>query len=315
MSQTSLSALTSLSAMAVRQAAVVLPLCAGSALALGLCWQLSLLDSSTANASEDEAAVALLRGVDAGDVALDQVEAGEGAEGWEGDSPELRAELERMVWLERFVFGSTAEQRAAAEALVTLEATDWPADYRGTFLRALAPGVLQAAHDFQVPPSVTLAQAVLESGWGRSSLASRYHNLFGVKAMRGLPVVTLDSAEIIDGVRVPMKLRFAVFEDWDHAVVEHGELLSHKRYDRAREHWTEWDTFVGMIAPMYASDPNYARRIGIIVREYGLDRWDELIIASVDMAATAPDDSGVAEPGASVVVDDVDDLGDVLAER
>lgn len=194
----------------------------------------------------------------------------------------------RPQWVELFVFGDEDAQRWAAEQIVRHDTADWPEDYRGDFLHRLAPGALVAAHRHHIPPSVTIAQAVLESGWGRSSLAHTYNNLFGVKAMNGHPVVTLNSAEVKDGVRVPMRLRFAVFESWDHAIIEHGALLANDRYARARSHWTDWSTFIRLIAPIYASDPSYAARVSTLIRNYGLDRWDELVISAVDMAATVP---------------------------
>ena len=199
----------------------------------------------------------------------------------------------RPQWVELFVFGDEDAQRWAAEQIVRHDAHDWPDDYRGTFLYRLAPGALVAAHSHHIPPSVTIAQAVLESGWGRSSLAHTYNNLFGVKAMNGHPVVTLNSAEVKDGVRIPMRLRFAVFESWDHAIQEHGALLANDRYARARSHWTDWSTFIRLIAPIYASDPSYAARVSSLIRSYDLDRWDELVITAVDMAATAPEPTDI----------------------
>ncbi|MFT5680047.1 MAG: flagellum-specific peptidoglycan hydrolase FlgJ [Myxococcota bacterium] len=205
-----------------------------------------------------------------------------------------RTTMRRAHLVDTFVFGEADARRWAASQIITEDA-DWPDDYRGEFFLALAPGALLAAHDHQIPPSVTLAQAAQESGWGRSSLASRYNNLFGVKAYTGLPSVTLKSAEILDGVRVPTRAAFAVFEDWDHAIEKHGELLAHSRYDKARENWTDWESFIRLIAPMYASDPLYASRVSNLVRRYNLDRWDHLVVETVDMAYTAPDSRVLAD--------------------
>ena len=267
----------------VRSLAHALPVVVGCAAALTLSWKLSLFDAATARASGDDGPS------EAGDFFFE--------EGWE-PSLEVMPQLEKVMWMERFAFGDEAEQLAAAEALVRMSEPQWPDDHRGRFLEAMVPGVLVMAQSYQIPASVTLAQGIVESGWGRSSLASRYNNLFGVKARSGFPSVLVDSAEYIDGRRVPMKLRFSVYESWEHCIMEHGEFMSHPRYAQAREYWTDYATFTRLIAPKYASDPNYANHIVSIVREYDLDRWDELVIAAVDMAATAPgEDSGVSEDG------------------
>lgn len=216
----------------------------------------------------------------------------------------------RGQWVDLFVFGDVDAQRWAAEQIVLHDTNDWPEDYRGVFLHRLAPGALVTAHRHQIPPSVTIAQAVLESGWGRSSLAHTYNNLFGVKALRGHPAITLNSAEVRDGVRIPMRLSFAVFDSWDHAIEQHGELLAQDRYARARRHWTDWSTFIEMIAPIYASDPRYATRISTLIRNYGLDRWDELVVTAVDMAATRPDHQIPSEAPVFLADDTPEDMND-----
>ncbi len=209
-------------------------------------------------------------------------------------SPEQREALRRAHLMDTFTFGDDKARLWAAGQIVEQDA-DWPDDYRGAFFHALAPGALVAAYEHQIPPSITLAQAAQERGWGRSSLAKNYNNLFGVKATSDLPSVTLNSAEIRNGQRVPTRASFAVFESWEDAVEQHGELLAHPRYNRARDNWTDWERFITLIAPMYASDPRYVSRVSTLVRSYDLDRWDHLIVESVDMASTAPDRQALAD--------------------
>lgn len=263
----------------------VLPLALGSALAVVVCSQVPFL---SANASE----LAVQEQEDALDDELSTLL--DAPVEWDTMPPRAR-------WVELFVFGDDEAQRWAAGQIVRHDA-EWPDDYRGEFLHRLAPGALVTALRHRIPPSVTIAQAVLESGWGRSSLAHTYNNLFGVKAMSGHPTIVLNSAEVRNGVRVPMRLRFAVFESWDHAIEQHGELLTKSHYDKARRHWTDWATYVRLLAPVYASHPKYADRIGTLIHNYDLDRWDELVVTAVDMAATAPDadtitaDDALVEP-------------------
>ncbi|HEX5741036.1 MAG TPA: sporangiospore maturation cell wall hydrolase GsmA, partial [Pilimelia sp.] len=49
------------------------------------------------------------------------------------------------------------------------------------FIATAAPGAQRGWREYGVPPSVTIAQAILESGWGRSALSSVHHNYFGIK--------------------------------------------------------------------------------------------------------------------------------------
>src|SRR6202000_3311833 len=49
------------------------------------------------------------------------------------------------------------------------------------FISLVAPGAIAAQQRYGVPAAVPIAQAIEESAWGRSGLAAKYHNLFGIK--------------------------------------------------------------------------------------------------------------------------------------
>ena len=49
------------------------------------------------------------------------------------------------------------------------------------FISLVAPGAIAAQQRYGVPAAVTIAQAIDESGWGQSELATADHNLFGIK--------------------------------------------------------------------------------------------------------------------------------------
>ena len=57
-----------------------------------------------------------------------------------------------------------------------------------TFLNTIYPGAIQTFRFSGILPSITASQAILESDWGRSSLAQECHNLFGIKADPGWKV-------------------------------------------------------------------------------------------------------------------------------
>jgi hypothetical protein len=53
------------------------------------------------------------------------------------------------------------------------------------FLTTIAGPAMQSVVENRVPASVTVAQAILESGWGRSSLSANDRNFFGMKCHNG----------------------------------------------------------------------------------------------------------------------------------
>ncbi|MFG2040822.1 glucosaminidase domain-containing protein [Dactylosporangium sp. NPDC048998] len=70
------------------------------------------------------------------------------------------------------------------------------------FLAASIPAAQQSQRDTRVPTSVTLAQAILESGWGRSSLSANDRNFFGMKCFNNVPGPYASGCLLDDGCDV-----------------------------------------------------------------------------------------------------------------
>lgn len=174
-------------------------------------------------------------------------------------SPQVGCSLLRALYL-----GAEEEDvvRAAADLLVEVGADDWGSGAQGAFLRALAPAALMASRETGIPPSVTLAQAILESGWGKSGLARENNNLFGMKG-RGP-----DSS---GGYRQ--------YTSWEQSLLHHNALLAESaRYAAARAHLGDWRAFLRAMAPVYATSRTYVGQVSGLVERYGLDRWDSLVL-------------------------------------
>ncbi len=57
--------------------------------------------------------------------------------------------------------------------------------YTLKYVRKYAPLAVLEMHEYKIPASITLAQGILESGNGRSELASKSNNHFGIKCHTG----------------------------------------------------------------------------------------------------------------------------------
>ncbi|WP_195853776.1 glycoside hydrolase family 73 protein [Aerococcus tenax] len=132
----------------------------------------------------------------------------------------------------------------------------------------------------QVLPSVVIAQAILESDFGKSQLASQYGNLFGRKAGAGEPSVALSTQEYGPGGWVTITDHFKVYPDWQSAVIDHGNLMVNG---------TDWnpDLYLGvrqarhyrqatkaLAEAGYATDPGYADKLNHLIESYGLMQFD-----------------------------------------
>lgn len=79
--------------------------------------------------------------------------------------------------------------------------------------------------EYGILPSITIAQAILESGWGESTLATEHNNLFGIKA-----------DERWDGKKVSLETKenyndiindyFREYSNYEDSVKDHGKFLS-----------------------------------------------------------------------------------------
>lgn len=68
---------------------------------------------------------------------------------------------------------------------------------------------------YHIPASIIIAQAGTESNWGRSKLAYKYNNLFGIKATSKKNRVRMYTKENINGKTVKVKQYFAVYNSWE----------------------------------------------------------------------------------------------------
>jgi hypothetical protein len=200
-------------------------------------------------------------------------------------APEEAQPLAYRLWVQ----GQRDDVRTAGLGVI-LDAgiASFPAGFRRRFLADIVPAVLPAARDWHVPPSITLAQAILESGWGRSKLSARHHNLFGVKAGASDKRVRMASREHKWGRLRASRETFRTYQDKGESIAHHARLLGEdRRYAHARPLWTDGPAFLAAIAPRYASSPRYVAKVTQIVELYELDRWDALV------AAAAAEDAGV----------------------
>jgi flagellum-specific peptidoglycan hydrolase FlgJ len=163
----------------------------------------------------------------------------------------------------------------ASTLLVQMAETSWPADHRRDFLGTIAPSALESGRAHQIPPSIILAQAALESGWGRSRLAQRHHNIFGVKATGKQSAASFNTLEFGPKGAHIVRAKFRTFPSTKASIQHHGHLLTtDKRYEASLDAGDNWRSFLAALAPTYASDPSYAAHIAQIIETYGLDRWD-----------------------------------------
>jgi flagellum-specific peptidoglycan hydrolase FlgJ len=77
-----------------------------------------------------------------------------------------------------------------------------------------------------IPASITIAQAILESGWGKTRLAREDFNYFGIKAVEGQDYVEFLTHEYINGIEQVVKADFARYKSPLDCFRAHASLLA-----------------------------------------------------------------------------------------
>lgn len=154
----------------------------------------------------------------------------------------------------------------------------------GEFILKMAAPAQAAQAKTKVPASFTVAEAALESGWGRSRLATEANNLFGVKADPSWTgdKLMMDTREYLKGEWIMIPAPWRVYPDLEACIEDHDAFLEHPRYAHCFE-TTDGEDFARAVqAAGYATDPDYAEKLIAIMRAHNLAALD------------APPESGAA---------------------
>lgn len=149
------------------------------------------------------------------------------------------------------------------------------------FLAKYAASFVIACQDTALFPSVKLAQAALESGWGKSVVGN---NMFGIKASgQTSPYwhgasVTAGTSEYQNGSYVGTQSRFRKYDTISDGIRDHTWFLTHnQRYAKAGVFTAKSpeEQARALQAAGYATDPGYANKLISIINSYNLKQYDK----------------------------------------
>jgi flagellar protein FlgJ len=143
------------------------------------------------------------------------------------------------------------------------------------FLRTMRPHAEQAAREIGVDPDALLAQAALETGWGRSMPCNAQgecsFNLFGIKAgsQWSGATVNVPTLEFESGIPVRKVERFRAYDSPADSFRDYAALIrDSSRYASARGAGDNVEAFASALQQGgYATDPNYAQKIAAVADE------------------------------------------------
>jgi len=142
------------------------------------------------------------------------------------------------------------------------------------FIRQLLPHATQAAKELGIDPKVILAQAALETGWGRSliknSNGSTSFNLFNIKADKSWTgkQAQVSALEFDQGIAKKVNSGFRAYSSFKESFADYVDFIkTNPRYGEALKQVNNGERYLQELQQAgYATDPNYANKIMAIYR-------------------------------------------------
>lgn len=146
-----------------------------------------------------------------------------------------------------------------------------------------------------VVPSICIAQAGWETGYGTAGLMTKANAYFGIKAGGSWTgkVYSASTWEVVNGVEYNTVANFRAYDNKIDSVRDYYDLIvNNPRYSKGVSYvdkmLTSYDTIYNIWAGGYATDTNYVSDIMGVVNYRKLDQWNE----KVNAADAVPDESG-----------------------
>lgn len=147
-----------------------------------------------------------------------------------------------------------------------------------TFIQKVAEKVSKYAYLYGiVVHSPIIAQAIIESGWGKSGLASKYHNYFGLKcgsSWKGGSVNMATKEEYKPGVITNIRDNFRTYEDFDDGIRGYFEFINTSRYANLKGVKSPEEYVRRLKADGYATSSKYVDNVMRVIRDNKLTRFD-----------------------------------------
>ena len=182
--------------------------------------------------------------------------------------PESRFGLDTLRGAGRQLVGEGTAQSASGGSTSGPKASASPRE----FVNRIWSGAQEAGRATNIPTHFIVAQAALESGWGRGELrfpdGRSAFNLFNVKAGRGWTGATVEATttEYVDGVARKQAERFRAYDSYAEAFADYAALLKGSpRYVRVIGQQDATAFARALQQAGYATDPMYADKLARII--------------------------------------------------
>jgi len=140
-------------------------------------------------------------------------------------------------------------------------------DFQSNFIKKIAKLAQEVQATYHVPASLVIAQAIQETGFGAHAPGDNY---FGIKG-KGQCHVT---HECVNGKDVVITAGFTAPGSEEASFLQYGKLLKQSRYAGVHSAPNGYAAADAVFAAGYATDPDYAKHLKILIHKYNLTQYD-----------------------------------------
>lgn len=141
------------------------------------------------------------------------------------------------------------------------------------FVETMKPYAEKAAKALGIDSNVLIAQAALETGWGKKVIQNSVdssHNLFNIKADRSWQgdKIAKNTLEYHDNIAVTENAAFRSYDNYEESFSDFVRFLNQNpRYERALQQTESSESFIkGIHSAGYATDPNYTDKVMSVMK-------------------------------------------------
>lgn len=174
-----------------------------------------------------------------------------------------------------------AQDLQQLQQLLQLETTSSANNYQEAFINKIANAAVTIANKYGLYPSVMMAQAILESGWGQSGLSISANNYFGVKGSYNGQSVNVPTQEWNGYQMVTINDYFKKYPNAEASFEDYAQVFVGSDWARNfyrgvfRKNAPTYQDATAWLTGRYATDPSYNVKLNQIIAQYDLSRFDQ----------------------------------------
>lgn len=160
--------------------------------------------------------------------------------------------------------------------------------YQDQFIQSISPAAIDMMVEHRIPASVTMAQAIHESNYGKSELAAQANNYFGMQcgsitAWSGNCYRKVDYDAQNNAYAAQFRMYTSIEECFDDRVA----FLNKKRYRHLfdLDIANHFDWIKGLYEAGYAEDPAYTQKLNSIINRHNLKTYDKKGLAIINKSS------------------------------